>query len=250
MILKHKLFGLIILIIGLLLIAMGEALKQYCEIGFVINFFGNSGTAFMAVGVIELIFKNYLQSDLIEKIISELKKERHNPFTASFLRRRDLSKNYDILKLIEEAKEEIIIKAVALRVNRNVGLFGKIEKLLEKNSSSLKVYIKLLNPQNITLVKAHCDFIGLSTEQILADSEKSVSEIEKLKKQYNNRISIKFYDSFPTTGIIMVDPKKHHGKVKIEFAVLENSSLDENINVVLEKRQDEDYFNKIYEQIK
>jgi hypothetical protein len=246
---KHKYLGIIILFIGVILVAIGELINSYTEISFLVNLFGNFGTAVMAVGVIELIFKSFLQVDLIDKLILQLKTETNNPFKASFLRRRELPFDYQITELIENAKEEIVIKAVALRVNKNAGLMRLIAEKLNKNDK-LKIRILLLNPENKEIHKAHCDFIGLSVKQILADLDDTIKDMDKIKEKYSKRFEYVFYNTFPTTGIILIDPELQTGIAKLEFAVVENSSLDENVNIVLERKQDEKYFTKIHDSLK
>ena len=113
-----------------------------------------------------------------------------------------------------------------------------------------EIKILLLNPENKEIHKAHCDFIGLSTKQILAHLDDTVKDMDKIKEKYSERFEYIFYDTFPTSGMILIDPEQQTGIAKLEFAVVENSSLDENVNVILERKQDEKYFMKIYDSLK
>ena len=108
----------------------------------------------------------------------------------------------------------------------------------------------MLNPENKEIHKAHCDFIGLSTKQILADLDDTVKDMDKIKEKSSERLEYIFYNTFPTSGMILIDPEQQTGIAKLEFAVVENSSLDENVNVILERKQDEKYFMKIYDSLK
>lgn len=244
---KHKYLGLLIMFLGIILIFISELSNTYSNKTLLKNFFGNLGTAVMAVGVIELIFKNVLQVDLINNLVIQIKKETNNPFKAAFLRRKDL-KDYDIIELLKTAKKEIIIKGAVFRSNRSIGLLKTIDNLLNEKKN-LIVNILILNPNNENLIKSHSELLRFTMEQTQSDLNDTIKDLEKLHIKYPDRFNYYIYDTFCISGIVLIDPEQPDGIAKLEFVIIENESLEYNLNVILEKKQDEKYFKKIHQSL-
>ncbi len=192
---------------------------------------------------------NYIElNELIEEKLLLQNIIDNFPFKYSALRRLDIPVEENIYGIFQTAKHEIYVKAICLTITQTGGLYKKIEKALKVNQN-LRLYFLLYNIKDSKVPELVEEYANLSKERMQMDINQFVVLTDKLNVKYNNRIQVKLYNSFPTSSIILADPKEQYGWGKFELYLYPHQIPDDKINLVLKNETDTEYFQDIYTSI-
>ena len=238
----HRFIGIIFVLLGVILMLMAEIVPQ----GQVIlpGFFSNAGTSFLILGVIEIIFKSYLQKELTSSIVSLLRKAISQPFDETYLRRRELPESKDFFQSILKARSLVFLKAVSFTGAIGVGLIQTITDALNESKVSIRIFV--LHPDS-ALIEQAANLVSLNSTKAKEDIQHLMKQINNLRKRYGERISYRFYDSIPTCAIVIVDPDTSEGYMRIEPYLFVGQSARHRVNLFLSKKRDQEYFSELYQ---
>ncbi|HPQ71340.1 MAG TPA: hypothetical protein PKW95_19590 [bacterium] len=210
------------------------------------NLLSNAATALLAVAAMEIIFKGFLQQQLIHDAVQAFKKGIQLPVSAVYLRRTDLPEEQDPVSIVSLANEEIYIKGITFSKLLADGFPGALKDFFRRKSSP-KVHFLMLSPDYKALDEV-ASLTGLESQAIRLNIKTFTTRLNDLIQE-GYPVDYSYYNSFPTTGIWLVDPKSINGWARIELYIHHQESQSSRANLVVSNEDDEDFFQRLYDQI-
>ena len=242
----HRFLGIIVILIGIILTLAAELTPTTSAV--VKGFLGNAGTSFLALGMLELIFKSYLQKDLTSSVVIMLQKATSQPFDAAYLGRAEIPNEKDVTNLLAKAKSIVFLKAISFTGAVGSGLINTIESVLRSNSK-VNIRVLIFDP-NSSLLEQIALLTSLNSLKVRQDIQQVMEHIQTLQKKYGQRVGYRLYDSVPTCAMVMIDPDSLAGYLRIEPYLYNGQSAMQRINLFLSRKQNQAYFDEIYQAIK
>ncbi len=242
----HKFLGAVIILVGLVMMLISALIPssyQYAK-----DFLSNAGSATLAIGVVETLYKNFLQEELIERVIVKLQKAISLPVESVYLRRREVPANKDINKVWDLVQDTIYIKAATYSTAVRQGLSVYIDEAL-KNNSKLKIKFLIFDPDS-KMAESYAEFTKRSLNDLKQDVKNFTDQLDQLKKTYPQQLHYALYDAFPTCNIWIVDPETPKGWARISPLISEFKPTHESIVIFITRYQDQKYYDGLYKGIK
>jgi hypothetical protein len=73
--------------------------------------------------------------------------------------------------------------------------------------------------------------------------------VADLARVHGNRVGVALYASIPTAGIWLVDPSRPQAWARVEPYLFQGQPPAERMNIILERRQDPDYFDQLHKSV-
>jgi len=211
-------------------------------------FFSNTGTACLALAVLEFLYKTLLHEELMSSLVTQFKRAVSLPVKAVYLRRRELPPEQTLEAVFDQAQDVVYLKAISFSITYTGGLLSFIDRALKKHPS-LKVRLLVFDPAS-----PHIDFVStvsaLRMPALKHSIEALVGEVVDLSSRHENRVGIAYYKAIPTAGICLVDPERPQAWGRVEPYLYKGQPPAERLNIILERRQDTEYFDQLYHALK
>jgi len=224
---------------------------------------GTSNKILMAtISIISEIEISDIKPDRLQKTneitIAELRKKNlllekklaNFPVDHVFLRRNDTTKNLRPIAWIKKAKKKVVFKVVSLALSLIGG--DLVEAIKDKLNSDEDIIFEFLfyNVYDSPCLKLVTDATKQNEAQIIGTVNECVNLFKELNEEYNNRIRYGFYDSFPTSSLVLIDPELPSGEINIEAYIYEKQPPVEKMHIYLSRESSKKYFDSIYNSIK
>jgi len=244
----NNLLGTIIAIAGLLGLALAALTPENPILLKILrDLLSGIGSSLLAIGILETIFKTFLQEELISRLVAQFQQAIHLPVKAIYLRRSQVPADLSIFDVWSSIQDTIYIKAAAYSSAFTGHIDDKLSQALTQNTK-LTVRLLILDPQS-----PHINIIAQLNnrrESLVRDSIQNLLEkLDKLNQEFGDRLEYRLYDSFPTCNIWIVDPHRAEAWARISPRITENRPLDESIVIFLSRNLDPSYYNELYSSI-
>ena len=244
----NNLIGITIIASGLLGLAIAAPIPEnHILLKLTRDILNQIGSSLLAIGILETIFKTYLQEELISRLIAKLQQAIHLPVKAIYLRRSQVPPDLSIFEVWDDIKDIIYIKAAAYSSAFTGRVDLKLRQALTKNPK-LKVRFLILDPKSdyINIIAKINDRRDRTVREGIQDL---LDKLKLLEKEFGDRLQYRLYDSFPTCNIWIVDPHSADAWARISPRITENRPLDESIVIFLSRNIDPSYYNELYNSI-
>ena len=244
----NNLLGTIIAIAGLLGLALAALTPENPILLKILrDLLSGIGSSLLAIGILETLFKTFLQQELISRLVAQFQQAIHLPVKAIYLRRSQVPAELSIFDIWYSVQDIIYIKAAAYSSAFSGHIDDKLRQALIQNSK-IKVRLLILDPKSThisMIAKLNDRRESVVRESILDLLEK----LDSLHKDFGEQLEYRLYDSFPTCNIWIVDPHSADAWARISPRITENRPLDESIVIFLSRHLDPSYYNELYSSI-
>jgi len=246
----YRLLGIVLILSGILALSLAALIPDslvYLKI--LQNVLGQVGSSLLVFGVLEMVFKEFLQEELTNKLVTRLQNAIDQPVDSIYLRRSQVPKDKSIFEVWDSVEDTIFIKAAAYSSAVTERLDIKLRTHLRKNSR-LEVFFLILDPDSEYVEMLARLGEGKSKLLVRESIERFIKQLQALKLEFNSQVHFRTYDSFPTCNIWLVDPEgRTNSWARISPRITENRPLDESIVVFLSRRNDPEYYDELYDSI-
>jgi hypothetical protein len=238
---RHLYVTAALLLVGVVLLLLAAALEELLP-SWLIQFLSNTGTAILALAILEFAFKTLLQIDLIAELVQTFKSAISLPVTAVYLKRQDLPNEQGPVHVIRHAKEIVYVRGVAFVKLVSGDFLEDLREVLAQNSH-VRVRFLILSPHSAFLSDV-ASLTGIKESVLKASIKEFSAQIQDLS---SSGASVEYchFDKFPTCGIWLVDPKQSDGWCRIEPYLYYDEQPSTRANVVISKSDDHTFFQRL-----
>lgn len=140
----HRYISLITGAVGVIFILLSEVLSLGPT--WLQDFFSNLGTAFLALAILEFLYKTVLQKELLNDVVTQLKLAIAIPIDEIYLRRREMPQVYRLPQAFGKIHEVLYMKAISYNIVLTEGMSTYLPKVLSQNPN-LKIKFLVLDPE-------------------------------------------------------------------------------------------------------
>jgi len=241
LVVTHSLAVTVTGLLGLVFILLSAILpKEWVVLA---TFLNNVGTTSLAVALLEFVYKTLLQENLVGALVAHFKRVVSLPVKAIYLRRQEIPSDQALPAILEQAQDNVYLKAISFNITHTGGLLSFVDRALQKHPN-LKVHFLVFNPASPNI-----DFVttvsALKMPALKHSIEAFAVEVRALGSKHDERVRIAYYNTIPTSGILLVDLDLPQAWARIEPYLYQGQPPDERLNIIIERRQDPDYFDQL-----
>lgn len=244
----HRYLSLILAIFSILIIVLAELAPIPNSMASLKSALISVGTALLALSFIELIFKNFLQQELIGSLVEYFKKSTDLPVTGVYLRRGDMPPDQSPMSVVRSAREVVYIKAISFSSLVAAGFMDQLEDHLESENKSLKVRFIYVDPDSIDM--AQITSLNRLPEANIRSAVSLLSDKILELKEKGFDVSFRMISYYPTSGYWLTDPDTDNSILKLESYLHHGESKSDRINMLFRRADDARFYKRITKAIK
>lgn len=243
---NHKLLSVWVLISAVVLLLV-HAVVGATAPDWVGNFISNLATALLALSILELVFKTFLQEDLLGRLVTVFKNAINLPVKAVYLRRDDLPQDQTPLEIIKFAKEEVYIRGISFASLLAAGFTRDMQEIISAKGTP-KVHFMILSPLFEDLDEV-ASLTNLSPSVLRETIIDFIRQLDNLELD-NGQVDYVAYDTFPTVGLWLVDPDNDGGWCRIEVYLYHKEQQSSRVNIVVARRDAPAFFDRLVKAVR
>jgi transcriptional regulator with XRE-family HTH domain len=148
-----------------------------------------------------------------------------------------------------EAFRELTLKAQERVVIMGIGMTNLAkyaQQSLEKLAAKVPIYLLMIDPVVLEsepeFAKKLEDFLGFS--EFTASAHQAFDTLGKFCKKWNaqknqkHKMQFRVYNTIPTMSMVMIDPKREHGEIELEFFLYQSGEFRPRFAVKRVKHND------------
>lgn len=211
------------------------------------SFLSNLGTALLALSIMELVFKTFLQEDLLGNLVTVFKNAINLPVKAVYLRRSDLPPEQAPIEIIKSAKEEVYVRGISFASLLAAGFTRDLQEVISTKGTPT-VHFMILSPQFEDLAEV-ASLTNLSPSVLKETILHFIRQLDNLETP-TGAIDYTTYDTFPTVGLWLVDPGTERGWCRIEVYLYHGEQQSSRVNLVVTRQDAPAFFDRLVKAVR
>lgn len=237
---KHYVISAFILLGAILLLLVNAVVASLIP-QWLSGLLSNVATALLALAVIELVFKLFLQRNLIRDLVAVFKTAINLPVRAVYLRRASLPTEQDPIHIIQSAQRGVYVKGISFAKLVAEGFANELRTAL-RHKPEISVHFLILSPdfQDLDGVSS---LTGLSVLAIQENIRQFSRQLDSLREE-GLKVAYAFHDKFPTIGCWLVDPDHDNAWCRIEVYLYHGEHQASRANFILACSDEPNFFRR------